>query len=64
MSPLSFAPGTAYGFIPFIIPGENMKYFDIFFGQLTVSELEAVERVKDQFQSEAELRAFIKGLRK
>lgn len=63
MSPGCFLPGTAYGIIPFIIPSENIKYFDIFLGQLTVSELEAVERVKDQLQSKAELKAFIKGLR-
>lgn len=63
MNPVSFAPGTVYGLIPIIIPIENNQYYDIFYGTLTASEQEAVERVRDQFHSKAELKAFIKGLR-
>lgn len=62
MDPITGSTNSFFG--ASVIPAIIMRDSDgALLGDLTQSELEAVDRVKDQFQSEAELRDFVKGLR-
>lgn len=62
MEPISFETEDAFGVrvLPAIFLNSSG---DSSLSNLTQSEREAVERMKDQFHSKAEVRDFIKGLR-
>lgn len=62
MEPISTGTDDAFGVR--ILPAIFMRSSgDASLSNLTQSEREAVDRVKDQFHNDAELRDFIKGLR-